>query len=189
MTSRHFVSSMFSRRSCRDNTDARLLELTWSVQATSDDDAPGPSTAVRGKTFKCDRFLRANKQCCVTGSSARRRRPRNDDEEFLVEEREVTEMDVIEGDEELEEATTRSTSGVATATGSRKRRRTRTSGAASGQGQRAEQRRQLDAQLARAVKVDTENGWRTIHQPTCVWEFDQQSGPTKQFRGDEGALP
>ena len=101
----------------------------------------------------------------------------------------VTEMDTIEGDEELEEATTRSTSGVAAATGSRRRRRSRTSGAASGQGQRAEQRRQLDAQLARAVEVDAENGWRTIHQPTCVWEFDQQSGPTKQFRGDEGALP
>ena len=108
-----------SRRSCRDTTDTRLLELTWSVQETSDDDAPGPSTAVRVETFECDRFLRANKQCCVISSSARRRRPRNDDKEFLVEERNDTEMDTIEGDEESEETTTRSTSSVAVATGSR----------------------------------------------------------------------
>ena len=183
MTSRHFVSSMSSRRSCRDNTNARLLELTWSVQATSDDDVPGPSTAVRGETFKCDRFLRANKQCCVKGSSARRRRPRNDDEEFLVDERDDTEMDTIEGDEESEETTTRSTSGVAAATGSRGRRRSRTSVAGSGKGQRAEQRRQLDAQSARAVELDAENGWRTVHQPTCVWEFEISSPDPQNSSG------
>ena len=43
VTSRHFVSSMSSGRPCRDTTDARLLELTWSVQKAADDDAPGPS--------------------------------------------------------------------------------------------------------------------------------------------------
>ena len=131
------------------------------MQATSDDDAPGPSTAVRGETFKCDTLLRGNKQCCVKGSSARRRRPSNDDEEFLVEERDDTEMDTIEGDEKSEETTTRSTSGVAVATGSRGRLISRRSGAASAQALRAEQRRQLDAQLARAVELDVENGWRT----------------------------
>ncbi|XP_062507262.1 piggyBac transposable element-derived protein 3-like [Corticium candelabrum] len=74
------------------------------------------------------------------------------------------------------------------ATGSCGNLRSCISGAASGQRQRAEQRRQLNTQLARTVELDAENGWRMIHHPTCVWEFDQQSGSRKQFRGDKGAL-